>query len=241
MGLQDLITLLEKFFGIKGGIITTLCIFIFILYKTKLIGKLFNKISEKYIEYFMSKTGKSVVMDISESDITNHDIFNYIDFWLYSKIPAFQFSTQYRTIVFRKYLSIYLKKYKDDLSSYINSKSYLEMDDSELWKSFLALINNIVYDYEREMESVGIPKIILEKMKDKNNDTIQLTIDLIEGICNSQFYKSESNYLKVYSILNILLSILENTITKSQGVCNSINGQLRNFTFTEQGTVFIEP
>ena len=43
-------------------------------------------------------------------------------------------------------------------------------------------------------------------MKLRNNDTITLTFDLIEGICGSQFYQSEKNFLKVYSILNILLS-----------------------------------
>ena len=71
----------------------------------------------------------------------------------------------------------------------------------------------------------------IEKMKTKNNDTITLTIDLIEGICNSQFYDSENNYLKVYSILNILLSVLENTISHSEGVCNSINGALKGLSF----------
>ena len=93
------------------------------------------------------------------------------------------------------------------------------------------LINQTVYDYEREMLEVGLPKIVVDKMKLKNNDTITLTIDLIEGICNSQFYTSDKNLLKVYSILNILLSVLENTISHSEGVCDSINGQLKGLTF----------
>ena len=68
-------------------------------------------------------------------------------------------------------------------------------------------------------------------MKLRNNDTITLTFDLIEGICGSQFYQSEKNFLKVYSILNILLSVLENTISNADSVCNSINGQLKGLTF----------
>ena len=105
------------------------------------------------------------------------------------------------------------------------------MDSAQIRKSFLNLMNTIVYDYEKEMSDVGIPKIIIDKMKVKNNDTITLTIDLIEGVCGSQFYESENNLLKVYSILNILLSVLENTIMQSEPVCNSINGQLRGLTF----------
>ena len=81
------------------------------------------------------------------------------------------------------------------------------------------------------MDESGIPKIVIEKMKSKNNDTITLTIDLIEGICNSQFYTSDKNFLKLYSILNIILSVLENTISNSENVCNSINGALKGLTY----------
>ena len=115
------------------------------------------------------------------------------------------------------------------------------MDESELWKNFLSLVNNIVYDYEREMLDAGIPQIIISKMKAKNNDTISLTIDLIEGICNSKFYSSADNLLKIYSILNIMLSILENTIQNSEAVCNSINGQLKGMTFTDGLKNYKEP
>jgi hypothetical protein len=67
-------------------------------------------------------------------------------------------------------------------------------------------------------------------MKSKNNERISLTIDLIEGVCNSSFYYSEKNYLKIYSILNIYLAILENTIAGSVKVCDSINGQLKGMS-----------
>lgn len=190
-----------------------------------------SSIMEKMIEKYLKKTADVTGANITESDVLNHDIFNYIDFWKYSKIPTFQFSTDYRTVVFRKYLFVYLSCYKSNLLKFVNSKDYKSMDGAQIRKSFLNLMNTIVYDYEKEMSDVGIPKIIIDKMKVKNNDTITLTIDLIEGVCGSQFYESENNLLKVYSILNILLSVLENTIMQSEPVCNSINGQLRGLTF----------
>jgi hypothetical protein len=101
------------------------------------------------------------------------------------------------------------------------------MDDSELWNSLLSLINKIIHDYEKESESIGIPRVIIEKMKKRNNDILSLTLDLFEGVCNSQFYSSDKNLLKVYSILNILLSVLENTLSSSASVCNLINGELK--------------
>jgi hypothetical protein len=233
MEFKDIIKIFDAY-GWFGGMSVLILAIIFILVKNKWLTDLWSKVSEKIVERFMkSKTSAATtsLRSITESDITNHDIFNYIDFWTYSKIPTFQFSTDYRTAVFRKYLATYLRAYKRNLSIFVNDKSYEKMDDAQIWKTFLDLMNRMVYDYEREMSDQGIPKIVIEKMKVKNNDTITLTIDLIEGVCNSQFYDSESNLLKVYSILNILLSVLENTIMNSNGVCNSINGQLKGLKF----------
>lgn len=229
----DILKLLE-IYGFKGLFFISIILVITSIVKSDWFGKWLSKISDKFVERFMRNKTKNIdsqVRNITDSDITNHDIFNYIDFWMYSKVPTFQFSTEYRTAVFRKYLAIYLRNYKKNISSFVTSKKYQEMDQAEIWRELLNLINTIVYDYEREMIEVGLPKIVVDKMKLKNNDTITLTIDLIEGICNSQFYTSDKNLLKVYSILNILLSVLENTISNSEQVCDSINGQLKGLTF----------
>ena len=231
MNIAEISEILEKH-GFKGLLFVIGIFLIFSLFKSNWFNNLLSKLSDKIIDSILNKKNKvDNIRSVSESDITNHDIFNYIDFWKYSKIPTFQFSTDYRTAVFRKYLTIYLKSYKKNLEDFIKNSKYDEMDDSKLSNSFLNLINQIVYDYERESENNGIPIIIIEKMKIKNNETIKLKIDLIEGICSSQFYSSDKNLLKVYSILNILLSVLENTISSSENVCNSINGQLKGLTF----------
>ena len=226
----DLNKLIELY-GIRGLFLALLIMVGSGILKSKLIGDIWTKISDKLIEWFLKrKTQTDEVKQIKESDILNHDIFNYVDFWMYSKIPTFQFSTEYRTVVFRKYLTVYLRCYKKELSEFTKSGKYKEMEQAELWKSLLDMINHIVWDYERECKEFGIPDIIITKMKLKNNESIQLTIDLINNISNSQFYESENNLLKVYSILNIILSVLENTISNSETICNSINGQLKGLT-----------
>jgi hypothetical protein len=226
----DLNKLIELY-GIRGLFLALLIMVSSGILKSKLIGDIWTKISDKLIEWFLKrKTQTDEVKQIKESDILNHDIFNYVDFWMYSKIPTFQFSTEYRTVVFRKYLTVYLRCYKKELSEFTKSGKYKEMEQAELWKSLLDMINHIVWDYERECKELGIPDIIITKMKLKNNESIQLTIDLINNISNSQFYESENNLLKVYSILNIILSVLENTISNSETICNSINGQLKGLT-----------
>lgn len=233
MDIKDIAELLGKY-GFKGTLFTIFVFLLLTMLKSSWFSTILSKLSDKFVEKFMRSKVKDVnshVKAITDSDIANHDIFNYIDFWTYSKVPTIQFSTEYRTVVFRKYLTIYLKSYKKKISDFVNSRDYQTMDDAKVWKALLDLINQIVYDYEREMIDSGLPKIVVDKMKAKNNDTITLTIDLIEGICNSQFYDSEKNFLKVYSILNILLSVLENTISNSENVCNSINGQLKGLKF----------
>jgi hypothetical protein len=233
MNFSDLVTIIDKY-GIKGVITSAFLFGIYTLIKSDWFATLMGKVSDWFMDKFMSNKIKNVessVRKINVSDIENHDVFNYIDFWTYSKVPTFQFSTEYRTAVFRKYLTIFLKNYKRNIEKFVVDKSYEEMDEPQILKSFLNLINQTVYDYEREMMDVGITPVIIEKMKVKNNDNILLTIDLVEGICSSPFYDSDKNLLKVYSILNIIMSILENTVNGSEVICNSINGQLKGLTF----------
>lgn len=241
MTIKDIELLLQSN-GIKAPLLS-LVIFIFILLiKSEWFNKLLTKITDFFVENFMRRKTKdtSLYRSISESDISNHDIFNYIDFWTYSKVPTFKFSTEYRTIVFRKYLTLYLKSYKHNIYKYVSNLEYQNMDNAKLSTSLIKLINTIIYDYERESQDANIPSIIIEKMKIKNNETISLTLDLIEGVCSSQFYTSEKNLLKVYSILNILLSVLENTISSSEIVCNSINGQLNGLSYNDNGRIVVE-
>ena len=228
--------------GWVGAVIGLILITMLSIFKSKYFVEIWSKITDKFIEFFLKKKVKeSPSKEIVESDIINHDIFNYIDFWTYSRVPTFQFSTEYRTFVFKRYLATFLKCYKRNLNEFVQSKTYQSMDQSQLWKSLLDLINKIVYDYERECEEMGIPKIIIMKMKAKNNDTITLTIDLIESISNSQFYESDKNFLKMYSILNIILSVLENLISSSENVCNSINVQLKGLSIIDGNKKITEP
>jgi hypothetical protein len=241
MTIKDIELLLESS-GVKAPILSLIIFIIIILIKSDWFNKFLTKITDFFVENFMRRKTKdtSLYRSISESDISNHDIFNYLDFWKYSKVPTFSFSTEYRTIVFRKYLSIYLKSYKDNLYKYVSNLEYQKMDNAKLSTSLLNLINTIIFDYEREAQQVGIPSIIIEKMKIKNNETISLTLDLIEGVCSSEFYTSDKNLLKVYSILNILLSVLENTISSSEIICSSINGQLNGLTYNDNGKIITE-
>ena len=226
----DLFQMFHKY-GITGIILGITFLLLSGILKSNWFHGLWAKATDKIIEWFIkSRSSTEEVKHIVESDIINHDIFNYIDFWMYSKVPTMQFSTEYRTVVFRKYLIIYLRCYKNSLADFVKDGKYKTMDQPELWKNLMNTINSIIRDYELACKEAGIPDVVISKTKSKNNDTIKLTIDLIESISNSYFYQSENNYLKIYSILNIILSVLESTMTNSELICNSINGQLKGLT-----------
>jgi len=231
-------------YGFWGAALATVAIVALAALKSEWFKKAYTYIAEILVEKFMKEKTKdskeSLVNNITEADVTSHEIFNYINLWKFSMVPALVLSTEYRTAVFKRYLTIYLSCYKENLKNFLTSE-YKSMVPSEIKGAFLDMINHIVFDYERQMLDAGIPQVIISKMKAKNNDTIALTIDLIEGICGSNFYESEGNYLKVYSIFNIILSILDNTLSSSERICNSINGELAGFSFSDAGKIVIEP
>jgi len=228
-------------YGWFGGGLITLIFMAYKMVKTEWFKGVISQFFEKMIRRYVKNKSTNISHTLGEADITNHDIFNYMDFWAYSKIPTFNFSTEYRTFVFRKYLSVFLKSYKNNLQKFVLEKEYKDMGDAELLKGLLNLVNKTIYDYERELLDDGIPKIIIEKMKSKNNDNLDLILDLINSVCSSNFYDSEHNYLKVYSILNILLSVLESTVNSSESICNSINGQLKGLKYTDGDKTYFEP
>ena len=218
--------------GIKGAIITPLIFIIYVLFKTKYIQDILSKISDTFIEKLIrNKVTNNVERNLNDSDIENHDIFNQISFWLYSIVPTMKFSTEYRTAVFRSYLTIYLKTYRNNLDAFIKSKKYETMDSPQILKALHDMINITIYDYEKLMSDAGIPNVVIEKMKVKNNDNIHLTFDLLDGIASSHHYDSDKNLLKLYSILNIISTIIENTLYSSEDICNGINGQLKGLTY----------
>lgn len=221
----EFITNLVTEHGLLTGIIVSVVFVTVMVIKT-----ISTKDTLSFIKGIFSSK-KTTPVKVRESDIINHEIFNLIDFWVYSKIPTLNLRTEFRNVVFRKYLHIYFRSYKDILHVYVNAAEYKKLDNSELRKDLLKLITDIVFDYESEMMKDGLPPVIIGKMKEKNNEAIKLTIELINSICDSDFYNSERNLLKMYSFLNIVLSILENTLSHCEEVSQNINGELRGMTF----------
>src|SRR5690554_4714725 len=93
VGIEDLFGLVSE-----HGILTTLIvvvIFVIVMLAkanllgdfTKGLGKLFKKKEKK----------ETTQIQVKDSDIINHEIFNLIDFWVYSKIPTLELRTDFRT------------------------------------------------------------------------------------------------------------------------------------------------
>ena len=163
---------------------------------------------------------------ITESQVINHQLFNYINFWLHNKIPTLSFRTEYRNIVFRKYLKIFYSSHYKILKDYVKSEKYKGVDIPTIEKQMVRIVTDITVDYEKTMLSEGIPDVIVSKMKIVLKRDLELLINLIQKISVSPVYDGDDNLLRVYSFLNVVNSILESTITNIIEVCDSINGEL---------------
>ncbi len=232
--LKQITELFDKY-GTKTAFLILLSFLIIILFKSKVLGEVIKNFTDKWIGKLFNKNKAidttSVKILFKESDLINHEIFNYIDFWLYSSIPTLKFKTEYRTVVFRKYLSVYFNQYKDSLFLFINSGEYKELDNNKLKSTLYTLFNDIVTKYENSMRQAGIPDAVISKMKTKNNETYQLLLELVNSVCDNHFYDTDKNMLKIFTILNILNATLEYTINISSEVCNNINGELSGKQF----------
>lgn len=244
--LKDLFDLFSVF-GKWGAPIALLLYVCFVIMRSKLFAATFGKI----VDWVLSLLGKKLTerpKDTDEkltkkSDFSNHEVFSHIDYWVNNRIPTIRYKSDYRTMVFRKYLTILLRHYKISLQKLVSDKSTKEMDGDMLWKTILDMLNDTIFSYEREMEGVGIPKTVIESMKAKNNLTLVLTFSLLETVCVSKLYDSENNHLKMYAVLNTMMSILDHSISLSEMVCSEINGALSGCRYTDPGTgeTFIEP
>lgn len=225
--MEDLLAVFNQF-GVFGTIVV---IIIYIIVNNlanddNLLGKILTWIKKK-----MGIKPTKNINEVSDSDIINHEIFNNIDVWTQSQIPTLNFKTDFRNAVFKKYLIIFCKKYKEHLKEYVENEEYKNKDKFELKQSFYDLINKIVFDYERECTEVGIPKIVIEKMKIKNLEFLTISLSLISSLCDFEQIETENNSIKVKSILNVLNTLLENVIDYSEEVCSSINGELKGIYF----------
>ena len=231
-------TIIETFSNMQAstneiiGMVVTLVSIIFVaFFKSKVFQEfltgVMNWLFSMKDRLFKKKQADSDLYEkIKEEDLINHDLFNYLDFWLSNQIPGITLKTRYRTVVFRKYLRIYFSTYRKKVYEYVESKNYETYNSLELKKSIFDLFNDITNTMEAEMRMVGIPNVIITKMKHSLRSRNELALELTTSVCNKNIYDSPFNRMKVYSILELILPVLDNTILNIEPVCNELNGEL---------------
>lgn len=240
MSIEEIIKITTHFEDKGIGFIITISVLV-IVTKSKAVKNILSKLLNFFVDKLLMKKESSIEIKLTESDLIHHDIFSYIEYWTQSNINKINFSTEFRTMVFRKYLKIYLNTYSKEFKTYLIDRSYKVMGDAELRNSIQSLLTRIEVKYEENMIEAGIPQVVIEKMRISNTTTSMMLFNTTENICDSLHYKSEYNYLKIYSIMNTVQGILDAVITQSEKTCNSINGELSGKTYIESGRKYTEP
>ena len=87
MNFSDIIKYADGY-GLGGVIILSIISMIIALSKLEWFAKLVTNLVSKNPKSKNVETSKKT---IRETDIVNHDIIRFIDFWLYSKVPTFPY------------------------------------------------------------------------------------------------------------------------------------------------------
>jgi hypothetical protein len=212
----------------KQALLIGLIFAAFTLSKSKWFLALLAKLTDGLLDILMkSRVGNVPVGQVlSSSALVHNTLFSSVDYWVSSVVPSMEFSTSYRNIVFKKYLTLYLTSYKEVISDFVYTEGYVNMDSDEFEQSLRGLINKVVVESDKKMSSAKIPDVVVNKMKAENEKILSLTLDFVGAVSRSKNQVDEKNIAKMQTFLTLINYLLQTIVDGSVGVCNSINGQL---------------
>lgn len=200
-------------YGVRTAITAPIIYALYYLSKSKIVGKIANKLMNRIIDKISNDTKKEADTNIKNSDIENHHIFNKMNNLLYRDIYTVDFGEDTMNILMRDYLSIIIKEFKVGIKVFVNKGDYIKMTPTEYTSELNRVINEILCKIDREVENRSLPVILVDNMKLKTITAVNFFMEITAGIASSHHY--ENNLIKTFSILNILSTVLDNLITKS--------------------------
>lgn len=194
-----------------------------------------------FLNWIMNSLSKKKTNSITESNIFLHPIFSRLKSWRNDNVMRLKFSTEYRTIIFQKYLSLFLECHENEIKTFIEKKEFQKMDGAQLLSVVSDLITEINSQHEVKMVDFGIPYVVIERMRKYNTSKTSLVHDHFRSIFENNFYESENNFLRIYTALNLITLLIQIALVNSEIVFNSIGEELSGRTIIHMGREFREP
>lgn len=193
-----------------------------------------------FVKFYLDR--KSKKLKLAEKDVpmfTEHQIFSRLEMLKNHIAMSFELANKGKEVVFKDLLINNIDIWRDiarELAEEFDQRSEETNDPIELY-------NLIMKHYERGMhrssnyyknnnytsDEQDALDIVMSKFNKWNFPRMESTHETIRSICNSQFYNGDK--VKAAVVLDILLSMLVDTINDAQLTLNEINGDMRGLVF----------
>lgn len=194
-----------------------------------------------FFNWLFSSISKKKTNSLTESNVLKHTIFNRLMGWADGDVMSLRFSTDYRTIIFRKYLLLYLECHHNKIKSFIDDKGFQTMDGPQLLSAISDLITEINREHEKRMIDFGIPYVVIERMKKYTTINLSMAHGHLRNIFENDFYSSANNFLRMYTALNIITLLIQVVLNNSEIIFNSMGDELSGRTIVFLGKEYKEP
>lgn len=159
--------------------------------------------------------------------LKNHMFFEKCAYWLNYQIDNIELPSQRKEKMAKKFLSNYVIKFREMLTSYINDGNFDHPED--LLKLYFKTMK-----YVRDSSlAIGIPQLFLDKY-DEYQDAQTLAInEELKSIVSSSFYKT--NMDKIIAIFDVITYAFIYVILNAEESLTNMNGELEKAL---EGTIF---
>ena len=160
---------------------------------------------------------------VDARDLHRHRIFTNIKRSINNRIGFRSIKDDNRRNIIRdmlhvKYSSVYVGMKE------LTDKTVCKISDDDLFHRITTAFTKIIRGYEDKWETLGIPKIAIDKFDEWHNTHIEYLLKFTETICYSDNYESQSEKLAI--ILDATDITLEVTIAEGDRGINELNGTL---------------
>lgn len=172
-------------------------------------------------------------IDIEEfHDLRKHPYFSNIDYWLYVKIHQVNISNENKRNIFIDYMCIKYGTSKKRWYDFVSDTYISKMSKEELASELLKVTINISKEVDKELLSMGMPRLVIEKMDETTSLADKFMVTTINSFCNNQQF--DDSFDIVFLLLNYYMNIIEVLFYDFMVKLEKMNGQLDNANYTSK-------
>ena len=159
-------------------------------------------------------------------DLTNHIALNKLDSIINYQVNSIHIECPLRSKIFKTIMQLRFKIIKDLMTDMSKKDWDISREVlSVIWDNFFA---NLETTWDREVDRLGVPKIVLTRFYDTRSDISKSLRDLTRNFCQ----RDDPDIKESVSIIfDIIVSIETSSLYIITSVLHSLNGELSNARF----------